>query len=99
MYEGLGTNPDPNVKILCNNLDLHARILKNNPDSNGRFLNTLIFPAKWILHLKWSLIFFLQDWRVVLGEFDDSKEDGWEQTFEVESSSSDHFKLMPLATI
>ena len=41
--------------------------------------------------------FFPQDWRVVLGEFDDSKEDGWEQTFEVKSSSSDHFKLLPLA--
>ena len=43
--------------------------------------------------------FFLQDWRVVLGEFDDSKEDGWEQTFEVKSSSSEHFKLLPLSTI
>ena len=43
--------------------------------------------------------FFPQDWRVVLGEFDDSKEDGWEQTFEVKSSSSEHFKLLPLSTI
>ena len=25
----------------------------------------------------------LQDWKVVLGEFDDTKDDGWEQTFDV----------------
>ena len=57
MYEGLGTDPDPNVKILYIDVDLDARILNNNPDSNGRLPNTLIFPAKWNLHLNWSLIF------------------------------------------
>ena len=60
MYEGLGTDPDPNVKILYIDVDLDARILKNNPDSNGRLPYTLIFPAKWILRLNWSLIFFLR---------------------------------------
>ena len=60
MYEGLGTDPDPNVKILYIDVDLDARILKNNPDSNGRLSNTLIFPAKRILHLNWSLIFFFR---------------------------------------
>ena len=24
-----------------------------------------------------------QDWKVVLGEFDDTKEDGWEETYDV----------------
>ena len=60
MYEGLGTDPDPNVRILYIDVDLDARILKNNPDSNGRLPYTLIFPAKSILRLNWSLIFFLR---------------------------------------
>ena len=28
-------------------------------------------------------LWFWQDWKVVLGEFDDTKDDGWEQTFDV----------------
>ena len=28
-------------------------------------------------------LWICQDWKVVLGEFDDSKDDGWEQTFDV----------------
>ena len=53
--------------------------LSTDPDPKVGIFKSKIFD----LNGRDFRILIPQDWKVVLGEFDDTKEDGWEETYDV----------------